>query len=310
MNSENAPQIVCLGEPMVEFNEQPDGQFLTGFGGDTSNCAVAAARQGARAGYLTRLGRDTFGDRIVAMWTRENVDHSFVLRDDGAPTGIYFVTHHADGHRFSYYRSGSAASRMRPGDLSEACISEARILHVSAISQAISESAAETVAHAIDVARASGTLVSYDTNLRLNLWSLDAARAVVDQTIPKSDIVLPGLEDAVALTGRTTPDAIADAYLEAGTGTVAVTLGPDGTFIATQDRRELVTGHRVSSVDATGAGDTFDGAYLAELAAGRDPFEAARYANAAAALSTCGYGAVAPIPYRKDVEAFLGSRRA
>ena len=108
------PQIVCLGEPMLEFNRQADGRYLAGHGGDTSNCAIAAARQGAAVGYLTRLGSDAFGDSFMDLWAAEGVDASQVERDAQAHTAVYFVDH-ADGqHRFSYLRAGSAASRMTP----------------------------------------------------------------------------------------------------------------------------------------------------------------------------------------------------
>jgi 2-dehydro-3-deoxygluconokinase len=86
---------------------------------------------------------------------------------------------------------------------------------------------------------------------------------------------------------------------------VALTLGSEGTLVATAEERRRIGGRRVQPVDATAAGDTFDGAFLAELVRGADPFSAARYANAAAALSTLGYGAVAPMPKREAVEAFL-----
>ena len=90
------PDIVCLGEPMLEFNRQADGRYLAGHGGDTSNCAIAAARQGASVGYLTRLGDDAFGDSFIALWAAEGVDASHVERDSQAHTAVYFVDH-ADG---------------------------------------------------------------------------------------------------------------------------------------------------------------------------------------------------------------------
>lgn len=299
------PDIICLGEPLMEFNQQSDGRYLAGHGGDTSNTAVAAARQGAATGYLTRLGADAFGDSFIELWRQEKVDASFVERDTNAHTGIYFVTHHDAGHRFSYLRAGSAASRMRPEDLPESYIAGAKILHVSGISQAISASAADTVFAAIDIARSNGVRVSYDTNLRLNIWPLDRARAIIHAATALSHIVLPGLDDASQLTGLSQPDAIADFYLCQGAELIALTLGSEGTLVATQQERARIAGRKVRPVDATAAGDTFDGAFLTELAAGRDPFAAARYANAAAALSTLGYGAVAPMPKRSDVEKFL-----
>ncbi len=299
------PAIICLGEPLLEFNQQPDGRYLPGHGGDTSNCAIAAARQGADVAYVTRIGNDAFGDSFMDLWRSEGVDTRAVDRDPVAHTGIYFVSHGPDGHRFSYLRAGSAASRMTPAHIPDALIAGARILHVSGISQAISPSAADAVFHAIAVARAAGVQVSYDTNLRPALWPLERARAITHAGMALCDIALPGLDDARQLCGHDDPDAIADFYLALGAGVVALTLGADGTLVATTQERRRIGGRRVTPVDATAAGDTFDGAFLAELVRGVDPFTAARYANAAAALSTQGYGAVAPMPHRTEVEAFL-----
>lgn len=297
--------VFCIGEPMLEFNQQPDGSYKPGHGGDTSNVACAAARQGARVGYFTALGADPFGQSFLDLWAREGVDASSVKQIPDAATAVYFVTHGADGHAFSYFRAGSAASRMHPADLPQQALESAQILHVSGISQAISESAADTVFAAIETVKAHGGLVSYDTNLRLKLWPLDRARAVIHAGVSRSDIALPGLEDACALTGLSDPDAIVDFYLGLGPKIVALTLGPDGVLVADAQRRRMITGRAVACVDATGAGDTFDGAFLARIAAGDDAFDAAHYANAAAALAVQGYGAVEPMPYRDDVEAAL-----
>lgn len=299
------PDIVCLGEPLVEFNQQADGRYLAGQGGDACNCAVAAARQGASVGMLTRLGADAFGDGFMDLWAGEGIDASRVARDAHAHTGLYFVTHGTDGHRFSYLRAGSAASRFGPEDVPADYLAGARVLHVSGISQAISERGADAVFGAIEIARAHGVRVSYDTNLRTRLWPLARARAVIQAAVRQCQIVLPGYDDAVALTGLTDADAIVDAYLTPGVECVALTLGADGTLVATPDERQRIAARKVVPVDATGAGDTFDGAFLAELVAGRDPFAAARYANAAAALSTQQYGAVPAIPRREAVEALL-----
>ncbi|WP_109466895.1 sugar kinase [Albibacillus kandeliae] len=299
------PDILCLGEPMLEFNQQPDGSYLPGHGGDTSNCAIAAARQGARVGYITHVGADTFGDSFMQLWAEEGVDTSGIRQRPDAHTGVYFVTHGPDGHQFSYFRAGSASSRMGPADLPVAALKSAKILHVSGISQAISDSAADAAFEAIDIVRAAGGKVSYDTNLRLKLWSLARARAVIHSAMTRCDIALPGLDDARQLTGLDDPDAIADFYLGLGAGVVALTLGAEGTLVATPDERRRIVGRQVKAVDATAAGDTFDGAFLARIVAGDTPFDAAAYANAAAALSTQGYGAVAPMPRREAVLKFL-----
>jgi 2-dehydro-3-deoxygluconokinase len=300
------PEIICFGEPLMELNQAEGGDhYLAGHGGDTSNCAIAAARQGARVGYLTALGADGFGQSFLDLWAREGVDHSRVLRKAEAQTGIYFVSHGQAGHSFSYRRAGSAASRITPEEVPEDYIAGAQILHVSGISQAISDSACDAVFHAIAIARENGVKVSYDPNLRLQLWPLDRARAVIHGAMASCHIALPGLDDARLLTGLEAPEAIADFYLSLGAEIVVLTLGPDGALVATGGERRQIPGRKVAAVDATAAGDTFDGAFLAEYLRGADPFRAAAYANGAAALSTQGYGAVAPMPGRAEVTAFL-----
>lgn len=301
------PDLLCLGEPMLEFNQQPDGRYLAGHGGDTSNAAIAAARQDASVGYLTRIGRDPFGESFRQLWDAEGIDMRGVEQADDGHTGIYFVTHGPDGHQFSYFRAGSAASRMTPDFLPREMIGAAKVLHMSGISQAISASAADTVFAAIAMAKEAGARVSFDPNLRLKLWPLDRARAVVHAAMAEADIALPGLDDAVLLTGREDPDAIADFYLELGAGIVALTLGADGCLVATSDERRRIAGRKVEARDATGAGDTFDGSFLAEYLRTGDAFRAAAYANVAAALATEGYGAVEPMPRRAAVEALLDS---
>jgi 2-dehydro-3-deoxygluconokinase len=309
MSTEVPPlDILAIGEPMLEFNQRSgdgDPLYLQGFGGDTSNFAVAAARQGARVGMFTRLGEDTFGDQFMNLWASEGVDARSVIRDPEAATGIYFVSHDERGHHFSYYRRDSAASRLKSSELPSAQLQGTRVLHLSGITQAISSSACDTAFEAMAITRAAGGRVSYDPNIRPKLWPTARARAVVLESLKHADLFLPSLEDAQLLLGPLEPDALADAFLAAGASVVALKLGKEGVLVASAEERFNLAGHRVESVDATGAGDTFDGAFVSEWLRGAPLREAARYANAAAALSTRGYGAVAPIPRRADVEAFL-----
>jgi 2-dehydro-3-deoxygluconokinase len=303
-----SPDIVSFGEPLIEFNRPKEGDgrtWLQGFGGDSQNVAIAAARQGVRAGYVTSLGQDWMGDAFLELWKSEHLDASCVTRHPTAPTGVSFVTHDAAGHKFDYLRKNSAASLMTPDFLRPDYIAGARFLHVSAIGQAISESARATCEAAITIARKAGVKVSYDTNLRLRLWDLDTARATIHATCAHCDILLPSLDDSQQLTGLSGADEIADFYLKLGMPMVALKMGSEGALLALPGKRIHVAPHRVEAVDATGAGDTFDGSFLARLLAGDDPQAAARYANVAAALSTTGYGAVTPIPRRDAVLAAL-----
>ncbi|MBM3586559.1 MAG: sugar kinase [Alphaproteobacteria bacterium] len=301
--------ILCLGEPMLEFNAQKPGAdgrrlYLEGHGGDTSNAAIAAARAGASVGMLTALGQDGPGESFMQLWAQEGVDTAHVIRNPAAPTGIYFVTHDACGHHFSFYRTCSAASLYRPEDVPKAAIRGAKYLHLSGISQAISTSACDAAFHAMEIARGAGVRISYDTNLRLRLWPALRAAAVIHAAMAVADIALPSLEDAIALTGLQKPDEICDFYLRL-TPLVVLKCGAEGAILATREDRHRIPAHQVVAVDATGAGDCFAGNFLARLLAGDTPLDAARYANAAAALSTTGYGAVAPLPLPDAVRGLL-----
>jgi len=299
--------IVSLGEPLYEFSQIPaeSGRYLQGFGGDTMNCAIAAARQGAKAGYITRLGDDEFGRQFLQLWRAEGLDISGVGIDPQAHTAVYFISHGADGHVFSYLRQGSAASRIRAADLPLELIRDATFFHTSGISQAISDTACDTVFAAIEAARGAGVRIAYDSNLRLRLWPLARARAVIRATIALADYFLLSMEDAEALCGERDADAILDWCHEAGAKVVALKLGAAGVVGSDSKRREKLAGHAVNCVDATGAGDCFAGALLARMAVGDDFWEGLRYANAAAALATTGFGAVAPLPRPDAVRRLL-----
>jgi 2-dehydro-3-deoxygluconokinase len=224
------------------------------------------------------------------------VDTSTVIRTDRYQTGVYFVTHDAAGHHFLHYRANSAAAMYSPADVPTAAIAASRILYVSGISQGISDTACDAVFAAIDVALGNGVKLAYDTNYRPRLWPPSRAAAVMHAAMAHADYAMPGLEDVQTLTGLTDPDAMLDFYLRLGAKLVLLKMGADGAYLATADARKRIPAYKVVPVDATGAGDTFCGSFLARILAGDEPEQAARYASVAAALKCLGYGAVGPIP--------------
>jgi len=302
--------LLALGEAMLEFNQtqaEPP-MYLQGFGGDTSNAAIAAARAGARAGYLSRLGQDHWGHLLMQLWAREGVNTSGVLRDAHAPSGVYFVSHDARGHHFSYARAGSAASRMQPGDVQAhwlALIGQSHWLHLSGISLAISPTACDAAFAAMHAARAQGTRIAFDSNLRLSLWPLDRARACISEAVRLCDLFLPSMDDMATLTGMSQPDAVIDWGHALGAQQVVLKLGTEGAIVSDGQQRTRIAPQRVQAIDATGAGDCFAGNLLARLSQGDSLVQAARYANAAAALSVQGHGAVAPLPTPAAVQSLL-----
>lgn len=298
--------LVCLGEPLLELNQHgthdADGRlYREGHGGDASNTAIAAARQGARVGFLSAVGDDPAGESFRALWRSEGIEASAVRVDPVRPTGLYFVSHDDAGHHFSYRRAGSAASCYTLDLQGRAIIAQAAIIFASGISLGLSETAADTVFEAMALARASGVRVAFDTNYRPKLWPKTRAAALIEHAMRRSDIAFPGLEDAELLLDLSDPDRIVDLCLSLGPTLVVLKMGAAGCLVATPERRERVAAYPCRPVDATGAGDTFCGSFLAETARGAAPAEAARYAACAAALSTTGYGAVPPIPRREAV---------
>lgn len=302
--------VLCLGEPLVEFNEQQSGTYARNIGGDVSNVAVAIARQGGRAGMLTKMGEDSFAKEILRLWQAEGVAVQHILRDSEAPTGIYFVSHGPSGHVFDYRRAGSASSRLSVQDLQPGSFEGVKILHLSGISLAISDQACDAALQAIEMAQTAGALISFDTNLRMKLWSLSRARAMINHVAQLCDLLLPSLDDAKLLTGLEEPNAVIDYFLRGQARAVALTLGAEGVLLGTQDGlRARIPSHPVPFVDATAAGDCFDGAFLSEWLRTEDLVSAARFGNAAAALSVQQYGAVPSLPTRTQTQALIDLAR-
>jgi 2-dehydro-3-deoxygluconokinase len=305
------PEIVAIGEPMLELNTPDEsalseaGRFVVGWGGDTSNFAVAASRAGGKVGYLTRLGEDAFGESFLKLWAQEGIDTRFVEKDPDARTAIYFISHTGREHTFTYYRRDSAASRMTPAFLPRDYIADARLLHVSGITQGISVSACDTVFVAIAMARAAGRLVSYDPNFRPQLWPLARARAVIHETCRQADLVFPSLEEAQLLTGLETRREIVEFYLALGPKVVILKLGAHGAMLGTEERVSTFPPYSVEAIDMAGAGDTFDGAFVATYLANHSLGYCMRFANAAAALATTGLGCVTPVPRLDQVQSFM-----
>ena len=308
------PEIVSLGEPMLEFNAETTGRlkdvsaFKRGWGGDTSNFAVTVARLGRSVGYMCRVGDDEFGKCFLDLWRTEGVDTSRVIVEENGFTGIYFISIREEGeHDFTYYRAESPASHLSTDDLDPTYIEDAKLFHTSGISQAISQSSRETVFQAMAIAKRSGVLVTYDPNLRLKLWPINTARAVITHTFELADVVFPSMEDVTSLLGPVSPETAARQILKRGPKIVAIKLGADGCLVVTRDQVVRSPGFQVTPVDTTGAGDAFDGAFAVGLLEGWTIEETAEFANAVGALTTLKKGAVAPLPRRDQVDEFITS---
>ena len=302
---------------MAEFAAEARGRlgavriFRRGFGGDTANFIVTAARMGARGGYITRLGGDEFGRAFLSLWEQEGIDRSRVIVEPEGTTAVYFIVRREDGgHDFTYYRAHSPASRLQPDDLDSAYLARAKVLHTSGISQAISDSARATVDAAIDVVSRAGGKISYDANVRPRLWPIAVARGVVERTFDRAHLVFLSTEDAAHLYPGLRAADVVRRVLDSGPRLVVLKQGGAGCLIAPAEGAALpLPGWPVEVVDSTGAGDAFAGAFVVAWLAGAPLEEAGALANAVGAMTAMGLGAVDPIPTRAAAMAFLGERQ-
>jgi 2-dehydro-3-deoxygluconokinase len=307
------PEIISIGEPLVELLADDArsladvARFRRGWGGDALNFVVAAARLGANAGLLTVVGEDEFGRALVDFCQAEGIDTSRIRREPDGFTGLYLISFSPDGeHAFTYYRSNSAASHLSPEDVHETYVRTARIVHLSGITQAISDSASAAADRAIDIAREAGVAVSYDANLRPKLRRVDDLRQTFLRTVARADIVFLSEVDAALIYGHSSPRTVTSAVIEAGVRVAVLKAGTRGAFVSAMDGTNgAVEAFGIERRDSTGAGDAFAAAFLVEWRAGADLIHAARFGNAVGALVAQGGGAVAAIPTREEVNRFL-----
>jgi 2-dehydro-3-deoxygluconokinase len=308
------PDILSLGEPLWEMSAiaAEPGKYQLGYGGDTANFCVAAARQGGSVGYIARVGQDAFGEALRALWQREGIDCKQVTVDEQASTGGYFVHHSASGHThtFSYARTGSAATHLSPADVNLPTVERAQFVHTSGITQAISSTARAAALTLFREARGFGVTTAFDANYRARLWSLQEAQAALAEILPFTDFFFPSIEDATALSGNADHDAIFRWAHSLGAQVVLLKLGSEGVHISQGAGADVMqmASYPVDTVDATGAGDCFAGATIARMAMGDMLLDAVRYANAAAAITTTAFGAINAVPNRDAVKSFLASR--
>jgi 2-dehydro-3-deoxygluconokinase len=294
-SSTRRPRVVTLGETMgLLSNAQPGplahaSTMQLGIGGSESNVAIGLSRLGVDVTWFGRVGDDSVG-RLVAREIRAEGVDARVTIDDGAATGLMIKERRTStSQNVTYYRAGSAGSRLSAADLDEAAIASADVLHVTGITPALSGSAAQAVRRAADVAREAGILVSFDVNYRRALWSTDDAATFCREFAAGCDVLFAGEDEAAMLLGpaataslatdtaagspsdaAAAAAALARGLAELGPRQAVVKCGAAGA-VAMVDG-QLVTQEAVPIVahDTVGAGDAFVAGYLAELAAGND----------------------------------------
>lgn len=276
-----------------------------GFGGAESNVAIGLARLGVPTTWMGRIGDDALGRLIERQLRAEGVVPS-VTRDPDASTGLMLKERPAAGaSAVSYYRSGSAGSRLAPEHLDLDRIRAARVLHVTGITAAISQSARAALDAAIDAAREAGTTVSFDVNHRSRLWGVDEAAVAYRELAARADLVFAGEEEAELLTGERQPQAQTDAISALGPRQVVVKRGVDGAIGLADGERAERRAFAVDAIDSVGAGDAFVAGYLAELLAGASLADRLRTAAACGAIACTAPGDWEAAPDRAAITRLL-----
>jgi 2-dehydro-3-deoxygluconokinase len=333
----NTPcDLVTFGETMALFAARRTGplrfarDFDLGLGGAESNVAIGVTRLGRTACWIGRVGADEFGDLIRATLTGEGVIVR-AIPDPDAPTGLMIKGRRTADHiDVRYYRSGSAGSRIRPDDLDVELIRTARVLHVSAITPALSESARSAVRHAVAEARAAGVAVSLDVNYRRALWSKEAASAWLREVVGQVDVLFATEDEARLVTGapartadpapphgdplapyaaaeRGDPVGVAEAVRALGPRHVLIKMGARGAVEVCDDGAYRANAFHVTEVDSVGAGDAFAAGWLADWLEGAEPERRLRTACAAGAFAVTSQGDWESLPRRADLALLDGA---
>lgn len=286
------PAVVTLGETMCALQAEQIGPLrhnrsvrLT-MGGAETNVAIGVRRLGVSSAWIGRVGGDPMGEIIARELRAEGVDVTSLRTDGAAPTGLMVKERRTSKvSRVFYVRSGSAGSRLCPDDVSRELVEGARILHITGITLALSESARAAVHHAIGLARDAGVLVSFDLNHRMGLWTAEEAAEQYRSIVMLADVVFASHDEAQIVVGDLDAVGSAAAMSDLGPKQVIIKQGELGYTAMIHGREYAAPAVAVPVVDPVGAGDAFVAGYLASLVRGESPDVALRIANALGAFA-------------------------
>ena len=315
MENKTVVEVASFGEPLIgiyppaDCSIGDDAPLSKTWGGDTSNVALALCKLGHQSAYITRVGDESFGHSFLKLWQEAGVDTSQVILDKEHRTGLYFISYQDGKHVFTYYRKNSAASHISSEEIDWEFVREIKVLHLSGISQAISQQALEVSFDLMKFAKEHNILVSYDVNYRPPLWKKDVARAVIMHSIEEYADILEITDDEMKLLqlGETPEEALA--RFSRRPELCAVKMGEQGAYVQQGDRARLFPSFTVEAVDTVGAGDAFDTGLIVGTLEGMPFDKLGEFANAVAALTCRDVGPLRAQPAREEVQNLLDTSR-
>lgn len=299
--------LVAVGESTALFSTPHVGRMRdartldVSIAGAESNVCIGFSRLGRSSSWMGRIGNDEFGQLILKVLRGEGVDVSGAIVDDTRQTALMFKERRADSVvQVNYYRRGYAGSSLCPEDLDVGLIQSARILHVTGITLALSETARAAIYYAVEIARASGVTVSLDFNYRSRLWSQEDAAAVIRPLAEMADIVFAG-EDELFVLGN---EGLNDARVLADEGRreVVIKQGSRGATSISSAGVLSEPAVAVRAVDPVGAGDAFVAGYLVAALGGQDSAGRLKMGCATGAFAASNFGDWECLPRRDDVD--------
>lgn len=294
-------RFISIGECMVEMSTRDAEHFNLGFAGDALNTAWytrAAIGSGWDVDFVSALGDDIYSAQMRDFFLKHQIGTDHIKTLSGKRPGLYII-HQAKGDRhFTYWRENSAARLLAndPETLNQA-LDGAGLIYFSGVTLAIiGETGRTNLLTAIALARQNGAKIAFDSNIRPALWPHNSAlTGAIEDACSHVDIALPTFDDEAVFFGDASPQITATRYFSYGVKEVVVKNGPGLALVATQDETFEVPANPVTAIDATGAGDSFNGAYLAARESGLSLLESAKTAHRVAAIVVTHPGAlVAP----------------
>lgn len=306
------PELITLGETMVCFS--PSGNETLQYGnlfekriaGAESNVAIAMVRLGHSAGWISKLGNDSFGRYIRNTIRGEGVDISQVSMSTAYPTGLMFKqTIDSGDPQVTYYRHNSAASHLLPTDFSADYFNDCKVFHTTGINAALNSECFSAMKQAISTAREKNCLISFDPNIRLKLCSPDQIREPLLEILSQTDIALLGSDEAALIFQTNNTDEILSALFELGVTYVGLKLSDKGSIAATRNQRFFSPSFPVKKIDSIGAGDAFNTGFLAGILDAMPLEKCIEYGNAMGAIAVTSKGDYESLPLKEELHSFL-----
>lgn len=311
------PKVVCFGELLIDMISTTIGDltetenFLKKFGGAPANTAVGLAKLGASVSFIGKVGNDPFGHFLKKELEKQNVDTSHLVISNDKRTTLAFVSQTKTGGRDFYFFRGAHET------VSEKEVSlpkNTAIFHFGSLTQT-NPTTQKATQKLIGEARKNHALISYDPNIRKNLWDdLSLAETIIRETAKKVDIFKISEEETQFLTKTKDPKKAAETLFTKNLQALFITLGPKGSYYKTKRYEGFIPTMRVQVIDTTGAGDAFNAGYINGIyKAGKSVSQMTKpelekileAANVIAALSTTKKGAITAFPSKEDLKRYL-----